>query len=414
MKSITLYHQGIPIIHKPLINPRIHIGTAHHNDLIVESSTLKDSQVTIEMDTAGKWKCHYSPPLNSLAPSAPKEIVLGSRIPLGEFEIELSIRTPSGEPHIQKNFGIIGQSSRMKLLRRQISHFGPLQAPLLIEGESGTGKELAAKGLHDVSIGNRGPLVSINCGAIHSTLLEDIFFGHEKGAFTGATSSHKGAFERAHRGTLFLDEIGELPLSHQASLLRVLDNGIIHRIGGEAPKQVCFRLLTATNRNLLEMVDRKRFRLDLFHRISTLQLSTPALRHHAKDIPALAIHLLTEISSDVGPKKLSDSAQDILNKQRWRGNCRELRNVLYKSAALCKSTVISKSDLVLPNNVFIKPRRPRPNDKTIVAELAKMGGNVSQAAKSLGIPRTTFRYRMQQISIKNETPPALHCTKLTR
>lgn len=399
MKQITLYLNGIPVIHKPISHPPFYIGTNHNNDLIIASPKLRDCRVAIEQDAQGKWISNWH---NS--DELPKTVALhlGKRMKLGEFEIELSHPSTTAGQTPESNMDMVGYSPAMQRLRYQIRQVGPLNASVLVEGESGTGKELTARALHKFSNRNAGPLVAVNCGAITDTMAEDIFFGHEKGAFTGAQCSHKGAFEQAHNGTLFLDEIGELPLSHQASLLRVLDNGCVSRIGSEQSRQVNFRLITATNQDLKQMVEDRQFRLDLYHRIATLRLTTPPLRYRTTDIRLLAERFLHEISSDVGKKQLDANAVEKLRNHSWPGNCRELKNALYKAAALCSSTTIHPHDLELSKTSQRHPEKL--TNENIINELTKLNGNVSATAKALGIPRTTLRHRLKQITPLPQSP----------
>ncbi|MBN2343283.1 MAG: sigma-54-dependent Fis family transcriptional regulator [Deltaproteobacteria bacterium] len=393
MKQITLYHSGMPIVHHPIEHSPVHIGTEQHNDLILASDRLADCRVTIEEDEQGKWFSSLQSS-NARLPKRREMMEPGKRIALGEYQIALT-QLPQPTANGPETFGMIGNSAAIQHLRYEIRRLAPLSGSVLIEGESGTGKELTARALHLKSKRSHGPFIAINCGGITESMAEDIFFGHEKGAFTGAGTTHKGAFERAHNGTLFLDEIGELPLAQQATLLRVLDNGFISRIGSEQAHHVQFRLVCATNRNLLDMIAEKSFRIDLYHRISALQLSTPPLRHRPHDIRLLAEHFLQEFRGEVGPKRLTREAQDRLRNQRWNGNCRELRNVLYKAAALHSSVLIRANELALTGSPRQSPRMLA--DQCILEELTKVDGNVTAAAKSLGIPRTSLRNRLRKL-----------------
>ncbi|MBN2716580.1 MAG: sigma-54-dependent Fis family transcriptional regulator [Deltaproteobacteria bacterium] len=393
MKTVTLYYQGTPIVHKPISNRQIQIGTESDNDLIVAASGIRDCRITLELDQHGKWRTKLEGAgLPHVGQNA--ELSGGNRIELGEYAIGFTTLASDTTPRPANTMGMVGQTPVMQQLRQRIRQLGPLGGAVTIEGESGTGKELAARALHENSRRSMGPFVAVNCGGITDTMAEDIFFGHEKGAFTGASQHHKGVFERASGGTLFLDEIGELPLCHQASLLRVLDTRTVSRIGSEQCIQVDFRLITATNRKLTEMVDAGRFRLDLYHRISTLQLQPPPLRHRKPDIPILADHFLKDMQNDVGPKRLSADAVERLTAHPWPGNCRELRNALYKSAAFCSRATLYAEDLELSQPE--RTQRVRDvDDDTIVQELCRLDGNVSAVAKSLGLPRTSLRNRLR-------------------
>ncbi|MBN2531136.1 MAG: sigma-54-dependent Fis family transcriptional regulator [Deltaproteobacteria bacterium] len=397
MKTVTLFYRGTPIIHKPISKSQIHIGTAVDNDLIVASSQLRECRITLALDKQGKWQSHLQG--DTIENGAVRaEMFPGKRIKLGEYQIALSTLETAPCSIKEDDLGLIGQSPAMKQLRRRIRQLAPLNGPVLIEGESGTGKELTARAVHDSSQRHDGPFVAVNCGGITTSMAEDIFFGHERGAFTGANQHHRGAFERAHNGTLFLDEIGELPLCQQASLLRVLDTRTVYRIGSEQARLINFRLVAATNRNLKKMVESGAFRLDLYHRIATLQLSPPPLRHRKSDISLLATHFLKELANDVGPKQLRNEALMRLYDYHWPGNCRELKNALYKAAAFSTGTTLGASDFEM--GAMHKNRRNHQiDDDTIVHELCRLDGNVSAVSKSLGIPRTTLRNRLKEIEI---------------
>ncbi len=311
--------------------------------------------------------------------------------------IQMRTQTVDRRPDL----GIVGSSSPICLLRIELARLAPLNAPVLIVGESGTGKELVARGLHTCSRRADNRFVAVNCGALTETMFEDILFGHERGAFTGAGASHCGLFAQAHGGTLFLDEIGELPFSQQAALLRVLDTGIIRRIGAEREEKTDFRLVVATNRNLTEMIEDGAFRLDLYHRLATLKIVTPPLRNRPKDIPLLARHFLDAMEGDVGRRELHRDAVNRLEDHSWPGNARELRNVLYRAAAFANDGAIHACDLDIevPEKA-IKPvvfRLDGVPDSRILETLAKYKGNVAAAARQYGVARTTLRDRVSRI-----------------
>jgi sigma-54 specific flagellar transcriptional regulator A len=213
---------------------------------------------------------------------------------------------------------------------RKIEMYGPTDAPVLITGETGTGKELAAQALHACSRRKQKPFIAVNCSALSKELMESELFGHERGAFTGAVSAHKGRFERANGGTLFLDEIGDMPLPAQAKLLRVIETGEIERVGGERSVAVDIRLIAATNVPLELAVQAREFRLDLFHRLAVLRIHMPPLSEHLEDIPVLAEHFLALFNEKYHRqvRKLTPEALSVLQQYFWPGNVRELRNVL--------------------------------------------------------------------------------------
>jgi len=295
---------------------------------------------------------------------------------------------------------LVGVSARIRLVRGDLERFAGLRVPVLVEGETGTGKELAARALHAASPRASGPFVAVNCGALAPTMVEDVLFGHERGSFTGAGTSHRGVFERAGGGTLFLDEVGELPACHQASLLRVLDNGRVSRIGSEREEAVDARLVTATNRDLRRMVDAGSFRADLYHRLATLKVAMPPLRDRKEDVAPLARHFLAAMADDVGPHELSDGALAALAAHTWPGNARELRNVLYRAAAMSGGCVITEADLEIePPQRLAAPARFRLEelpDSRVRELVSRHGNNVASAARELGVPRSTLRDHLRR------------------
>ena len=240
--------------------------------------------------------------------------------------------------------GFIGRSSAMQAVFRKITLYGPTAAPVVITGETGTGKELAARALHTHSPRRRHPFVAVNCAALSEELLETELFGHERGAFTSAVRAHRGRFERAHTGTLFLDEIGELPLRLQAKLLRVLEEGVIERVGGDREVNVDVRLISATNVSLEQAVQARTFRLDLYHRLDVLRVHMPPLRERAEDIPLLATHFLDQLNMTYQRQVqgLTPDAILFLQTYHWPGNIREIRNVLERVVVETGGEVIGR------------------------------------------------------------------------
>lgn len=303
---------------------------------------------------------------------------------------------------------LIGKSLDMWSLRDHVVKFAPLSAPVLVHGETGTGKELVARALHELSPRRGGPFVAVNCGGLSDSLLEDTFFGHEKGAFTGAEAARPGVFEQAHTGTLFLDEIGELPLAQQAALLRVLDHSSVRRVGGARDVFTDFRVVAATNRDLLTMAEDGAFRLDLYHRLAALEIATSPLRGRRDDIAPIAHHFLTKMSAELGPKCLSETAVHWLECREWPGNVRELKNVLYRTAALTTGEILAALDF---EGLYVRRgdrkcahgqgefryRIDAFTDRQILELLERHGGNVTAAARDLGVPRTTLRDRWRRI-----------------
>jgi transcriptional regulator with GAF, ATPase, and Fis domain len=240
--------------------------------------------------------------------------------------------------------GLIGRSQAMMQVFRKIEIYGPTEAPVVITGETGTGKELVAHALHAHSKRQQYPFVAVNCAALSEELLESELFGHERGAFTSAMRSHRGRFERANGGTLFLDEIGEMPLRLQVKLLRVLEEGVIERVGGEREISIDVRLLTATNVPLEAAVQAREFRLDLYHRLEVLRIHMPPLREHPEDIPVLVEHFLKMLNHRYQRHihRLTPEALHLLQSYSWPGNIRELRNVLERVYVETTADVIGR------------------------------------------------------------------------
>ena len=247
---------------------------------------------------------------------------------------------------VQRVQDIIGNSTGIAKIKSTIEKVAPTDARVLVTGENGTGKELVARWLHEKSNRANQPLIEVNCAAIPSELIESELFGHEKGSFTSAIKQRIGKFEQAHGGTLFLDEIGDMTLSAQAKVLRALQEGKITRVGGEKELSVDVRVIAATNKNLLEEVTQKNFRLDLYHRLSVILIEVPALNERADDIPQLVSHFLQEIANDYRQpvKSIEPLAIEALMKHQWTGNIRELRNVVERLVIL-SGNAITRQDV---------------------------------------------------------------------
>jgi DNA-binding NtrC family response regulator len=249
---------------------------------------------------------------------------------------------------------IIGEDRKLRQVSQQLQRAAATDTTVLIEGESGTGKELFARALHMLSPRADGPFVAINCAAIPETLLETELFGHEKGAFTGATARKPGRFEMAHRGTLFLDEIGELPLGLQAKILRALEEKKFERVGGTVVLHVDVRVVAATNRNLRASVAAREFREDLFFRLSVFPISVPPLRERVDDVPILARHFVDRFCRDLNknPLALSPAALEEFRLYPWPGNIRELQNCIERAVILCEG------DTIHPRHLNLSFRQP--------------------------------------------------------
>ena len=244
--------------------------------------------------------------------------------------------------------GIIGSCSALVEMRSRIEKFAKVVPPVLISGESGTGKDLVAHALHDLGPRARAPFVSENCAAIPETLLESVLFGHVKGAFTGAVRNHDGHFGAANKGTLFLDEIGDMPLSMQVKLLRVLQEGEVRAVGSSQVRKVDVRVVAATNHDLERMVADGRFREDLFYRLNVLQLVLPPLRERGDDIVVLARFFLAQACERSGRQlRFGADAEAALLASLWPGNVRQLQNETQRLSALCDGPVVALRDLAI-------------------------------------------------------------------
>jgi transcriptional regulator with GAF, ATPase, and Fis domain len=308
--------------------------------------------------------------------------------------------------------GIVGKDPQMQIIYRLIEDIAPTDATVLIEGESGTGKELVARAIYQLSSRKDKPFVVINCSAYPATLLESELFGHEKGAFTGAIRQKLGRFEQADGGTVFLDEIGEIPLSAQIKLLRVLQSQKFERLGGEKTLTVNVRILAATNRNLLHEVKRGQFREDLYYRLNVIPVHLPPLRERSNDIPLLARHFLRRFAEEQGKDvaALSHEAMRMLLDYAWPGNVRELENSIEHATVLAKGGRIEVTDLpVVIHSAasYVKTSQPtsmEEHERILLQEaLEECGWNKKLAASRLGISRNTLYVKLKKYQIVRPT-----------
>ena len=356
------------------------------------------------------------------------ELVRAVRQAVGSGEGE---GVPAAEDDSGAALPLVGRSASMQAVYRMITRVLRNDLTVLILGESGTGKELVAEAIH--TLGNRrsGPLVAVNAAAIPSELIESELFGHEKGAFTGAVARHIGKFEQAAGGTLFLDEIGDMPMQAQTRLLRTLQSGRIRRVGGREEIVVDARIVAATNRDLVPMIAAGTFREDLYYRLNVVPITLPPLRERRDDIAALARHFLAQAAAEGLPRRtLGASALALLERQPWRGNVRELRNVAYRLALMAREELIDDEALAAllerdPRDPAINP--PQADFAAAVAgflaadppgegqlydaalaaferplfahALAATGGNQLRAARLLGINRNTLRKRLVDLEM---------------
>jgi two-component system nitrogen regulation response regulator NtrX len=305
---------------------------------------------------------------------------------------------------------MIGSSSAFDRVLEQVSLASQSDARILLTGESGTGKELLAAHVHANSPFANGQFVKVNCAAIPTELIESELFGHEKGAFTGATSARRGKFELADGGTLFLDEVGDLHAASQAKLLRVLQEGEFHRVGGEQAIKVSVRVVSATNRDLSEMVAQQKFREDLYYRLCVVPVRVPSLRERQEDIRELAEYFLREFCSrnNIKPKQFDPKVFETLEAYAWPGNIRELRNTVERMAILTRKETIEMStvpvELLIAKGARSNLREARESAEKehILKALDESGWNVSGAARVLGMERTNLHKRIRALGLLRE------------
>ncbi|MBX2810860.1 MAG: sigma 54-interacting transcriptional regulator [Myxococcales bacterium] len=302
--------------------------------------------------------------------------------------------------------GMIAESPAMRGVFRLVERFAESQEPVVVLGESGTGKEGISRALHDASSRAEAPYIALNCGALAASIIESELFGHVKGAFTGALTDKKGAFEEASGGTLFLDEIGELPLELQPKLLRVLETQRVRRLGSTTEIPIKTRIVAATHRNLVNSIAAGRFRQDLFHRLYVLIVEIPPLRERPEDVRALIRHFL-QLDTTIPPRALSEDALGGLLAHTWPGNVRELRNVIVRALLISEGSLLTAQDLHFSGEAFNSAAKGSAEGVTtdaverarMVAALEQSGGNRAAAARSLGVSKSTFYDRMRRMGL---------------
>ena len=418
----------------------IRIGARRGNDVQLTDSKVSGLHCEIRLDdrgyrlrdldsTNGTYVSQLR--INDVYITPGAQIALGgTRVrfePLGEsVELEISERDRLG--------GMIGRSVKMRELFARLEKLARTDTTVLVTGETGVGKELVAEALHDHSHREKGPFVVLDCGSIPPNLIESELFGHERGAFTGATSSYAGAFERAHGGTVFLDEIGELPLAMQPKLLRVLERKEVRRVGGAKTLEVDLRVVAATNRDLGVEVNRGRFREDLYYRLAVARVHVPPLRERKEDLPLLIDHILATTpggeTATIAPETI-----DLMMKHDWPGNVRELRNVIERAVLLAESPdsedALRRAPAPMPRSepsITVTPSQTAtsaeasmtvPVDVSIPFKLAKQNviseferryisrllaqhdGNISAAARAAGIDRMSIHKMLHRLGLAN-------------
>ena len=402
-------------------------GFALISDLLAHSNSIKILVLSGQSDEANARHARALGAIDFIGKPAEPERIKAALLSTLRFD-KSDAAPPSAPEELEDTGGIVGVSFAIDKLRNQIKLYADAPFPVLIEGESGSGKELVAKSLHQWAKRSTKPYLALNCAAISPTLVEPTLFGYAKGAFTGANQAHSGYFEDARDGTLFLDEIGELPLELQAKLLRVLENGEFQRVGETASRFSNARIVAATNRDLRKEVREGRFRGDLYHRLSVFSVHVPPLREQDEDKVILLEHFRSRYAHEVGvaPFTLAPDAKHLWEEYHFPGNVRELRNIVIRLTTKFAGKAVSARelegefdlDLVNPGSI------PMPTDAQGLQEYAKTHlrsmhafnldqimkqweksyveaalsmthGNLSQAAKILGVNRTTLYSRMQ-------------------
>jgi DNA-binding NtrC family response regulator/pSer/pThr/pTyr-binding forkhead associated (FHA) protein len=346
------------------------------------------------------------------------EVPFFTVLKLGEVELTLEPLGIGAARTVTSYQGIIGNDPSVRALAEMIERVAPSMAAVTVLGESGTGKELVARAVHTRSTRAEGAFIPVNCAAISKELIESELFGHEKGAFTGAASAHKGAFEEADGGTIFLDEVGELPLELQAKLLRVLESGEIKRVGAARPSMVDVRIVAATNRDLLRRAREGKFREDLYYRLCVVPLTLPPLRNRKTDLLVLADHFLKAFAPRGQTVRLSAAAVQKLERHAWPGNIRELRNVVHRALLLRRGANIEADDITF--DAPLSAEAPASDDalqgvdteaqpgqtleqmlarcerQIIESALRRCDNNRERVARELGMARSTLFKRLRE------------------
>lgn len=392
--------------------PEVRIGRGRSNQIILPDSTVSRDHVRlvrqgtkfllIDESRNGTWI--NGKRVNNVRLTSGDEFIVGPfSLQLDKDGYDWDRETEIKEGDVPNIFhGMVGSSHLMRNLFEIMKRVSASEGTVLITGETGTGKELVAKAVHELSPRKDGPFVAINCGAISPELVESELFGHEKGSFTGAVAGRQGAFEQADGGTLFLDEVGELATDLQPKLLRVLEENVIRRVGSQAVKEVDVRVVAATHRDLKEEVEKGSFRADLLYRLFVLPLFVPPLKGRQGDLQILASHFM-----GVG-RELSEEAENVLSGHSWPGNVRELKNVLERACIMRAEGPIQAEDLV-----FLKEDSAEPEylpgqsledlEKMYYSKaLKKTGGSIRAAAKTLGIPKSTFFDKLKKYGLMSK------------
>lgn len=385
----------------------------HPNLPIIMMTAFSTVETTLETMRLGAFD-YLTKPFDVPDVKTLVEKVFSSRLEKDSIDIVAKSRI---EPHVK---AFIGSSPLMQEVFKTIGKVSASDSSVLIQGESGTGKELVARTLHQYSQRKNMPFVTVNCGAIPEGVLESEFFGHEKGAFTGAYNRKIGKFEYANGGTIFLDEIGEMSPLLQVKLLRVLQEREFERVGGNERVVVDVRIVTATNKNLRQSISDMTFRADLFYRLNVVSIVIPPLRERIEDIPLLAAYFRDKYCAklDIEPKKISNGALQVLQDYDWAGNVRELENIIEHAIVMGNGQVILVEDLpveilITENNMNAHPAKEREWQGTlremikalekdvIAVTLQKTEGNKLRTSKLLDISRRALQYKIEEYGLEN-------------
>ena len=383
---------------------------------VVMISGHADIKTAVDATKLGAFDFIEKPPdLNRLL------VTVRNAIDRGQLDTEnRRMRQTITERHVGELTPILGESPGIRRIKETIERVAPTEARVLITGEPGTGKELVAKWIHQLSNRKDGPVVEVNCAAIPSELIESELFGHEKGSFTGATKQRIGKFEQANGGTLFLDEIGDMSLSAQAKVLRALQESKIYRVGGDRPIPVDVRVIAATNKDLLGEIEEHNFREDLYHRLSVILLHLPPMRERRDDLPIIMNHFAERLAQRNGlpPKQFSPEALERMKSYEWRGNVREIHNVVERLLILSVGDVVGLSEVeryVQPGggsggmvegliNQFedFSNYRDMAEKLFIEHKLREYDWNISRTAEAIGIQRSHLYNKMNKYAISRE------------
>ncbi len=388
-----VFLSGAGVLRRPLSVRCLRIGRDRSNDISPQGVGLSRKHAELRQVAQG-WEVVDLGSKNGT-------FVAGARVDRAQLPARAELRfggvvmlfeafPPEGMSSSSSLPGVVGSHPVMEQLADLVRRVAPTEVPVVIRGESGVGKELVARAIHEFS-GRAGQLVNVNCGALNTQLVGSQLFGHVRGAFTGADRDRAGAFETARDGTLFLDEVGEMPLEVQAQLLRVLECGTVTRLGEVRERTVSARVVCATHRDLERAVKEGRFRLDLYHRLMVFPLEVPPLRQRRSDIPGLVAAFLNR---DGGGYFLNGSARQMLERYPWPGNVRELKNCLQRATILCEGQEISPGHLSLVER-FGSGLTQTMDQEGLLPSILAHDGNLTQAAKSLGVSRSTLYRRLK-------------------